>query len=111
MMHNLINFCLFRFHSSNIQLLTSKLIFFQVCDDVHRVEVIRERSKSLPIPDLQVTTPIQSPTTTPPLQPEEILPTVRRETRSVSECEPRKEPSFKRIKGRYNIYLIFVKVL
>ena len=71
----------------------------EVCDDVHRVEVIRERSKSLPIPELVMQTPTQSASPTPPLHSDSQVQESLLHSRSNSESEHRKEPAFKRIKG------------
>ena len=70
----------------------------EVCDDMNRVEHVRERSKSLPIPDpvSSMTPPPQTSPSSPPSP--KCEPDVEPDSPLKHKEEPRKEPSFKRMR-------------
>ncbi len=66
----------------------------EVCDELNRKENTRERSHSLPVPEVQITPPDQLPPPTPPTPPK-LLPLNPKYLNSNDKEQP-KEPSFKR---------------
>ena len=73
----------------------------EINDEMNRVEYQRERSRSLPIPDVQITPPPEVPLYTPP-SPRDIsdhqAETLRPSERVHHDKEPKKEPAFKRMR-------------